>query len=112
MSYSRPGHLPDLDPGPDAARSLLGNGLVIDHGNGEFSLLGHLRQGTLRVRQGQHVEAGEVVGNVGNSGHSSGPHLQHHLMAGPELFLSDGLPARFAGLESEVPRRGAMDEAP
>jgi hypothetical protein len=33
-------------------------------------------------------------------------------MDGPELFLSDGLPARFVGLETEVPRRGAMDEAP
>jgi len=34
------------------------------------------------------------------------------LMDGPKLLLSDGLPARFVGLESEVPRRGAMDEAP
>ena len=107
-----PGQVPDVGSGPDGAHSVLGNGLVIDHGNGEFSLLGHLRQGSLLVRQGQHVEAGERVGKVGNSGHSSGPHLHYHLMDGPELFLSNGLPARFVGLESDVPRRGAMDEAP
>jgi hypothetical protein len=107
-----PGLLPDLDSGPDGSRAVLGNGLVIDHGNAEFSLLGHMRQGSLLVRQGQRIEAGEGVGKVGNSGHSSGPHLHYHLMDGPELFLSDGLPARFVGLETEVPRRGAMDEAP
>jgi murein DD-endopeptidase MepM/ murein hydrolase activator NlpD len=107
-----PGHLPDLDSGPDGAQAVLGNGLVIDHGSGEYSLLGHMRQGSLLVRRGQRIEAGENVGKVGNSGHSSAPHLHYHLMDGPELFLSDGLPARFVGLESEVPRRGAMDEAP
>jgi len=107
-----PGRLPDLGSGLEAARAVLGNGLVIDHGNAEFSLLGHMRQGSLLVRQGQRVEAGEKVGKVGNSGQSSGPHLHYHLMDGPELFLGDGLPARFVGLESEVPRRGTMDEAP
>jgi murein DD-endopeptidase MepM/ murein hydrolase activator NlpD len=107
-----PGHLPDLDSGPNGSQAVLGNGLVIDHGNAEFSLLGHMRQGSLLVRQGQRIEAGQNLGRVGNSGHSSGPHLHYHLMDGPELFLSDGLPARFVGLESEVPRRGAMDEAP
>jgi hypothetical protein len=108
----RPGHLPDLDSGPDGARAVLGNSLVIDHGNSEYSLLGHMRQGSLAVREGQQIESGQTVGQVGNSGHSSGPHLHYHLMDGPEPFVSDGLPARFVGLEREVPRRGAMDEAP
>lgn len=35
----------------------------------------HLRNGSVRVKQGQTVKAGQVVGEVGSSGNSSGPHL-------------------------------------
>ena len=106
-----PGAMIDLDERAEGHWAVLGNGLVIDHGRSEFSLLGHLMHGSLTVRQGDHVNAGQVLGKVGNSGHSSGPHLHYHLMDGPELFRSNGLPSRFIGTESSTPRRGAMEAA-
>jgi murein DD-endopeptidase MepM/ murein hydrolase activator NlpD len=106
-----PGSMIDLDARPEGHWALLGNGLVIDHGHSEYSLLGHLMKGSLTVRQGDRVDAGQVVGTVGNSGHSSGPHLHYHLMDGPELFRSNGLPSRFIGTETPTPRRGALEAA-
>ena len=58
-----------------AARELFftGNVVVIDHGLGMFSLLAHLSR--IDVKEGDEVEAGEVVGLVGATGRVTGPHL-------------------------------------
>jgi hypothetical protein len=96
---------------PDGNFAIGGNDVVIDHGNSEFSLLAHMQRGSLRVKTGDRVTAGQVLGKLGNSGNSDGPHLHYHLMAGKELFGSDGLPSRFEGLEMPTPRRGEILEA-
>ena len=83
---------------PDPLRAIGGNHVVIDHGNGEFSFLGHLALGSARVEAGDTVEQGEVLGLVGNSGSSSGPHLHYHLMDGPTLYRDNGLPTRFTNV--------------
>lgn len=75
-----------------------GNHVVIDHGNGEHSLLAHLRQGSVAVREGERVRAGQVLGACGNSGNSSEPHLHYHLQDRPESGdAAAGLPAQFRG---------------
>ena len=58
-----------------AARDLFftGNVVVIDHGIGMFSLLAHLSR--IDVKEGDEVEAGEVLGLVGATGRVTGPHL-------------------------------------
>lgn len=56
-----------------------GNGLVIDHGFGELSSMWHMIPGSLRVKLGDRVEAGQRLGRAGNSGRSTGPHLHYHL---------------------------------
>lgn len=56
-----------------------GNGLVIDHGFGEVSSLWHAKPGSVRVKEGDRVVAGQVVAQVGNSGRSSGAHIHVHL---------------------------------
>jgi murein DD-endopeptidase MepM/ murein hydrolase activator NlpD len=84
-----------------------GNHVVIDHGNGEHSLLAHFRHGTLRVRVGQRVAAGQVLGLCGNSGNSSQPHVHYHLQTGGKFGEGLGLPAFFNGYEADgvlVPR--------
>ncbi len=78
-----------------------GNHVVIDHGNGEHSLLAHFRQGSLRVRPGERVAAGTPLGQCGNSGNSSEPHLHVHLQNGPAFGEADGLPAQFQGYEAD-----------
>lgn len=54
---------------------MCGNGLVIDHGGGWETQLCHLRRGSVRVKSGQLVQAGDVVGQVGWSGNAEFPHL-------------------------------------
>jgi len=71
-----------------------GNYVVIEHSCLEFSILAHLAQGSVRVRPGEQVSAGAIVGACGNSGYSGQPHLHYQLQAG---FVpgSDALPAMF-----------------
>lgn len=56
-----------------------GNVVSIDHGNGEFSILAHLRRGSVRVAADQRIEAGDTVGACGNNGESVVPHLHYQL---------------------------------
>jgi murein DD-endopeptidase MepM/ murein hydrolase activator NlpD len=73
----------------------MGNFVSIDHGNGEFSVLGHLQMGSLRVTVGQAVRRGEPVGLAGNSGNSNGPHLHYNLQDRAAPNRGKGLPAQF-----------------
>ena len=50
-----------------------GKHIIIDHGNGRCTVYGHLS--IVGVRAGQVVSVGQKIGNVGNTGFSSGPHL-------------------------------------
>lgn len=56
-----------------------GNGLIIDHGFGEYSALWHAIPGSLAVKVGDRVETGQKVARVGNSGSSTGPHIHWHV---------------------------------
>lgn len=69
-----------------------GNHVLLDLGEGEYALLGHLREGTVRVRPGDRVRDGQPLGRVGNSGNSSEPHLHFHVQDTPVLFSGTGLP--------------------
>jgi|CXWL01.1.fsa_nt_gi hypothetical protein len=90
------GDLPDRGIGSvDKPSSLAGNFIVLDMGNGEYALMAHLRQNSVRVKAGQHVEGGEQLGECGNSGNTSQPHLHFHVQNSPDFGKGDGLPAFF-----------------
>jgi hypothetical protein len=72
-----------------------GNYVVIDHGQAEFSMLAHFRQHSLKVAIGQQVAPGDALGELGNSGDSTGPHLHHQLQTGPDWEYSDALPHHY-----------------
>jgi hypothetical protein len=72
-----------------------GTHVVIDHGNGEFSLLAHLKPGTLKVKVGQSVKAGALLGLCGNSGNSSEAHLHLHVTRAPLPLSADNVPYEF-----------------
>ncbi|MDR5654924.1 M23 family metallopeptidase [Ruixingdingia sedimenti] len=59
-----------------------GNGLAIDHGGGWVSQLCHLAQGSVTVRTGDRVTAGQPVGRVGLSGRTEFPHVHLSLRQG------------------------------
>ncbi|GAA2249244.1 hypothetical protein GCM10010430_34900 [Kitasatospora cystarginea] len=69
--------LPDQVPGVIRYGPLYGNHVFIDTGT-ETVKLAHLRPGTVRVAVGEQVRAGQPLGQVGNSGNSSEPHLHLH----------------------------------
>lgn len=62
-------------PRKDDPMSSYGNYVLIDHGGGEFTLYGHMREGSVAVGSGDKVRAGQAIGAIGNSGASGGVHL-------------------------------------
>lgn len=52
-----------------------GNGVVIDHGDGWETQYCHMKRGSVQVRSGQQVAAGDILGQVGLSGRTQFPHL-------------------------------------
>ncbi|MFN7974677.1 MAG: urea transporter [Acidobacteriota bacterium] len=92
--------LPDGRPGDvDTARPW-GNAVVIQHGPDVHSLLAHLRPGSIRVRPGQVVAAGEHVASCGSSGRSPRPHLHFQAQRAPELG-APAIPIRVVHYELE-----------
>ncbi|EJQ10029.1 M23 family peptidase [Bacillus cereus] len=90
----------DVVPGSDDFQSMAGNHIYLRlDESGTFLILAHLKKKSIKVREGQHVNEGEVLAQVGNSGSSSEPHLHiHHQRQDPSkvsIFLSEGLPLYF-----------------
>jgi murein DD-endopeptidase MepM/ murein hydrolase activator NlpD len=71
-----------------ADSAALGNYVVIDHGNGEFSFLAHLERGSVAVTRGQRVRPGDPVGRCGT-------HLHYHMQSTPSFMVGAGMPAQF-----------------
>ncbi|UCG49110.1 MAG: peptidoglycan DD-metalloendopeptidase family protein [Phycisphaerales bacterium] len=59
--------------------SALGNAVFIRHGRGEVSVLAHFKRASIKVKPGDKVRKGQVLGLCGNSGNSSEPHVHYHL---------------------------------
>jgi len=72
-----------------------GNYIIIDHLNGETSILAHLKKGSIIVAIGDTVVKGQEVGKAGNSGASDRPHLHYQLEGTSGQLGGLGLPAQF-----------------
>ncbi|MEU3442724.1 M23 family metallopeptidase [Streptomyces griseoincarnatus] len=92
------------------AGRILGNHVVLDIGGGAHALYAHLRRGSLTVREGDRVHAGQVLAQVGNSGNSTEPHLHFQLMDGPDPDTARGIPFTWCGIG--VPRNNEVFEVP
>jgi hypothetical protein len=90
----------------DPVMAYMGNCVIIDHGNSEYSVMAHMQQGSVTVKAGERVAAGQVVGRLGNSGDSFGPHLHYQLQSGPQLFHGQSLPFRFQNIDDPQLSRG------
>jgi hypothetical protein len=76
-----------------------GNHVVVDLGDGRYAFYAHLKAGSVKVLAGDLVQPGQEIGELGNSGSSTGPHLHFHVMNGPSPLAADGLPYVFADFE-------------
>jgi murein DD-endopeptidase MepM/ murein hydrolase activator NlpD len=87
--------IPDNEPGIVNTYDQHGNYVVIDHRNGEFSLMAHLIPGSLRVRLGQSVNTGEELGRCGNSGRTTNPHLHWQVMDNANASIANAILQRY-----------------
>jgi hypothetical protein len=69
-----------------------GNMVVVDIGGGAYAFYAHMQRGSLKVKLGDRVKAGQVLGLLGNTGNSTAPHLHFHLMDGPSPLDANGIP--------------------
>jgi hypothetical protein len=76
-------------------QNLGGNMVVVDIGGGAFAFYAHMQRGSLTVKLGDRVKAGQVLGLLGNTGNSTGPHLHFQLMDGPSPLNANGIPYVF-----------------
>lgn len=73
----------------------IGNAVMIDHQNDEYSLLCHFKYNTIRVKVGDRVKQGESIALCGNSGNTSQPHIHFHMQDNPRMHLGKPLLAQF-----------------
>lgn len=76
-----------------------GNRVSIKHAKGERSVIGHLQKGSIRVKVGDRVKQGQLLGLIGNSGRSATPHIHF------AIYDADGisLPVTFVDLHVVEP---------
>lgn len=94
-----------------------GNAVVIDHGNGWRTAYCHMAKGSLTVRSGREVKAGEKIGQIGLSGLTEFPHLHFTLIkdgkpvdpfayGAPEKSCGGGKPLWEASLQRALAYQG------
>ncbi|AHE56893.1 M23 family metallopeptidase [Sphingomonas sanxanigenens] len=69
-----------------------GNYVALEIGPGRYAIYEHLQPGSLRVRAGDRVRRGAVIGRLGFTGDSTGPHLHFHVADRAEPLGGEGLP--------------------
>jgi len=104
--------IPENVPGPTSravaitSETVGGNHIVLDLGGGRYAFYAHLQPGSLKVKVGDRVTRGQVIGLVGNSGNSTEPHLHFHISDGVSPLGSEGLPYMLEGTPG-MPLQGA-----
>jgi murein DD-endopeptidase len=86
---------------PITLETVGGNHVIVDLGHGRYAFYAHLQPGSLRVKPGDRVRRGQVLGLVGNSGNSTEPHLHFHISNANSPLASDGLPYAFESFEQQ-----------
>jgi Peptidase family M23 len=97
---------PDMAPGKTSNnyKAPSGNHVVIRlDETGTYLEIAHLQQGSVTVTTGQRVEEGQLIGQCGNSGNTSEPHIHiHHQRQDPSVYpinFAEGLPLYFKDLD-------------
>jgi hypothetical protein len=110
---------PDIAPGAPpilaTPEDFAGNHVTVRIRPGVFAEYGHLLQGSVQVRVGQHVRTGQQLGRLGNSGNTTAPHLHFGLIDRADAVVANALPFeidhfRFVGVVD--PQTGQINGTP
>ena len=85
---------------PVSLRKLVGNHVLIETADRQFILLAHMLKQSLKVRVGDIVSVRDYLGDVGNSGNTTGPHLHIEILQARPDFSQ---PAKNAALPTGLP---------
>ncbi len=85
----------DNKPGEMNPSQALGNSIMLKTNNEEYIVYAHFEEGTITLKQGDIVKQGQYLGNCGNSGNSSEPHLHLHIQDSPNIVTSVGVKCYF-----------------
>ncbi|HEU4941479.1 MAG TPA: M23 family metallopeptidase, partial [Candidatus Eisenbacteria bacterium] len=96
-----PEEVPGAMPKGKTISTATGNYVIEDIGGGRYAVYAHFKTGSVRVRAGQHVAEGDVLGLVGNTGNTSNPHLHFHISDRVSPLSSVGLPYVFTRFEDQ-----------
>jgi hypothetical protein len=105
-----PEEVPGKVPESSSPRTAGGNFVIVDIGEGRFAFYAHLQPGSPRVKAGNRVKVGDILGLLGNSGNTTAPHLHFHVMDRPTPLAANGLPYVFASFAGDGVMRDADDD--
>jgi Peptidase family M23 len=90
-----------------------GNCVILDLGGHRYALYAHMQPGSIKVRSGEKVHLGQVIGLVGDTGNSIVPHLHFQVTGGTSSLSSNGLPYEISEFQVTGATAGtkAFDEA-
>jgi hypothetical protein len=90
-----------------------GNCVILDLGRRRYALYAHMQPGSIKVRSGEKVHLGQVIGLVGDTGNSIVPHLHFQVTDGPSSLSSNGFPYEISEFQVTGTTAGtkAFDEA-
>ncbi len=95
---------------PITLETVGGNHVILDIGHGRYAFYAHLQPGSLKVKVGDRVKRGQVLGLVGNSGNSTEPHLHFHIGDSTSPLGSEGLPYVLAAFEARTKKDAPLAE--
>jgi hypothetical protein len=90
--HNTPGHQGFNPAVPLTMDTLAGNIIILDLGNGQFAHYCHLEAESLRVRVGDHVQRGQILALIGNSGDAREPHVHFEITTSSKPMAGEGLP--------------------
>ena len=94
--------LPDNPLGVKDPTNAMGNHVIIEVTTNCFVYLAHFQKGSVQVKVGQQIRAGETLGKCGNSGNSDGPHIHLHVQNTPTFNRGEGQNLTFTNVNVEL----------
>ncbi|MGO4703650.1 M23 family metallopeptidase [Dyella sp. 2RAB6] len=99
---------PQPEPASLTADGLFGNYVVLELQPGIFATYAHLKKGSVKVKPGDRIQRGQLLGQLGQSGNSAAPHLHFQLSTAVTFEGSEGLPYVFESFDYLGPESEAQ----